>query len=173
VLTADSVRALAINHNRTLLQAKEEIKAAHYEQRAAVTNFLPKLSAMGTYMYNQKEVSILSGKQKQSLNHLGDRVTDAIMENLGPLANVLVMLDIATPLNALGHEVTNALRTDTRQVWAGGVSVVQSLYAGGKINAYAKITRQAEKLAYTQWETVQQEVIEEVDATYWLVVSFH
>lgn len=171
VLTADSVRALAINHNRTLLQAKEEIKAAHYEQRAAVTNFLPKLSAMGTYMYNQKEVSILSGKQKQSLNHLGDRVTDAIKENLGPLANVLAMPDIATPLNALGHEVTNALRTDTRQVWAGGVSLVQPLYAGGKIKAYAKITRQAEQLAYTQWETVQQEVIEEVDATYWLVVS--
>jgi hypothetical protein len=112
---ADSVRTLAINHNRTLLQAKEEIKAAHDEQRAAFTNFLPKLSAMGTYMYNQKEVSILSGKQKQSLNHLGDRVTDAIKENLGPLANALTMLDIATPLNALGHEVTNALRTDTRQ----------------------------------------------------------
>ena len=170
-LTADSVRKLAINHNRALLLAKEEMKAAHYERRAAVTNFLPKLSAMGTYMYNQKEVSVLSGKQKQALNHLGDHVTEAIKEGLAPLANVLAMPDIATPLNNLGHEVTNALRTDTRHIWAGGVSLVQPLYAGGKINAYAKITRQAELLAYNQWETVQQEVIEEVEATYWLVVS--
>ena len=171
VLTADSVRTLAIEHNRTLLQAKEEIKAAHYERRAAVTNFLPKLSAMGTYMYNQKEVSLLSGEQKQTLNHLGDHVTEAIGESLGPLANVLEMLDITTSLNTLGNEITKALRTDTRHVWAGGISLMQPLYVGGKIHAYAKITRQAELLAYNQWETVRQKVIEEVDATYWLVVS--
>ena len=167
----DSVRALAINHNRTLLMAKEEIKAAYYERRGAITNFLPKLSAMGTYMYNQKEISLLSGEQKQMLNHLGSHVTDAIKGGLGSLANVLDVLDIATPLNTLGNKVTNALRTDTRHIWVGGISLMQPLYAGGKINAYAKITQQAEQLAYNQWETERQEVIEEVDATYWQVVS--
>ena len=171
VLTADSARTLAVEHNRTLLMAKEEMKAAHYERRAAITNFLPKVSAMGTYMYNQKEVSLLSGEQKQALNHLGNHVEDALKGGLGPLVNVLEVLDIATPLNALGQRVTKALRTDTRHVWAGGVSLVQPLYAGGKISAYAKVTRQAELLAYNQWETVKQEVVEEVEATYWLAVS--
>ena len=43
VLTLDSCRALALANNKELRMSQEKIKAAHYEQKAAFTNFLPKI----------------------------------------------------------------------------------------------------------------------------------
>ena len=180
-LTRDSLCTLAVHYNKQLLMAEEQMDAAHYERKAAKTNFLPKLSAMGIYMYNQKEVSLLSDRQKEELKSIGSRLAGTLYERLGELTGQNTLLDkliqplvsvgIASPLDALGLSLTEALKTDTRNIWAGGVSLTQPVYMGGKIRAYYKITRYAEQLAYTQWEARRQDVIQEVDATYWLVVS--
>ena len=180
-LSRDSLLNLAIQHNRKLQVAKEQMEAAHYAQKAAKTNFLPKISAAGTYMYNQKEVSLLSRQQQFDLSHMGDRVLSAVEKSFGQLGDEhpvltqligpLAAIDIATPLNELGHALTEALQTDTRHIWAGAVSLTQPLYMGGKIRAYNHLTQQAETLAHSQWETEQQAVIDEVEKTYWLVVS--
>ena len=58
VLTLDSCRALALANNKELRMSQEKIKAAHYEQKAAFTNFLPKIDVAGTYMRTQKEISL-------------------------------------------------------------------------------------------------------------------
>lgn len=180
-LSRDSLLTLAIQHNRKLLVAKEQLEAAQYERKAAKTNFLPKLSATGTYMYNQKTVSLLSKQQQHDLNHMGDRLLSVVENSFGQLGDdhpvltqligPLAAIDIATPLNELGHALTEALQTDTRHIWAGGVSLTQPLYMGGKIRAYYRLTQQAEALAHSQWETEHQAVIDEVERTYWLVVS--
>ena len=179
--TRDSLLTLAIQHNRKLLMAKEEIEAARYEQKAARTNFLPKLSATGTYMYNQKTVSLLSEQQQHDLSHMGDRLTNGLEKSFGQLGGDYTMLaqligplaaiDIATPLNELGHSLVKAMQTDTRHIWAGGVSLTQPLYMGGKIRAYYQITQQAETLANNQWETEYQKIIEEMETVYWSVIS--
>ncbi len=180
-LTQDSLRTLAVRYNKQLLIAKEQMAASRYERKAAMTNFLPKLSATGTYMHNQKEVSLLSGQQQQNLRNMGSHLIETLHSGLeqltggNPILNQLMQplatIDIATPLNTLGLSLTEALRTDTRNIWAGGISLTQPLYMGGKIRAYYQITRYAEELAFSQWETERQNVIQELDATYWLVVS--
>ena len=38
MLTLDSCRALALSNNKELRIAQEKIKAAHYQQKAAITN---------------------------------------------------------------------------------------------------------------------------------------
>ena len=65
VLTLDSCRALALANNKELRMSQEKVKAAHYEQKAAFTNFLPKIDVGGTYMRTQKEISLLSDAQKR------------------------------------------------------------------------------------------------------------
>ena len=50
VLTLDSCRALALANNKELRMSQEKIKAAHYEQKAAFTNFLPKIDASGIWV---------------------------------------------------------------------------------------------------------------------------
>ena len=63
-LTLDSCRALALSNNKELRISAEKITAAHYEKKAAFTNYLPKIAAIGTYMRTQKEISLLSDEQK-------------------------------------------------------------------------------------------------------------
>ena len=58
--------------------------------------------------------------------------------------------DMSTALNQLGNELTDALRTDTRNVWAGAVTLMQPLYMGGKIRDLPPYHEVFEALARTQ-----------------------
>lgn len=71
VLSLDSCRNMAIANNKSLLIAKERMRKAHYDRKAAFTNFLPDFSATGTYMYFSDEISLLNDGQKSALNHMG------------------------------------------------------------------------------------------------------
>lgn len=143
-LSLDSCRTLALTNNKDLRISQEKITAAHNQQKAASTNFLPKLDVMGTYMYTQKEISVLSDEQQQALGAVG---------------------------GAIGQGIVNALQTDTRNLFAGTASLTQPLYMGGKIRAYHRLTRYAEQLAQAQHATQLQEVLLAIDEAYWQVVS--
>ena len=78
---------------------------------------------------------------------------------------------MSTALNQLGNELTDALRTDTRNMWAGAVTLMQPLYMGGKIRAYHRITKFSEALARTQHDAQLQDLILNTDDAYWTVVS--
>lgn len=178
-LTLDSCRTLALANNKELRMSQEKITAAQYQQKAALTNFLPKIEVMGTYMYTQKEISILSDEQQQALGNIGTATGQQLQqlaaahpilaELLQPLAGVLP--GIAQGLNGVGQSIADAFHTDTRHLYAGVATLTQPLYMGGKIMAYNKLTRYAEQLAQTQHSTQLQEVILQTDQAYWQVVS--
>lgn len=65
VLTLDSCRALALANNKELRISQEKVNAAHYEKKAAFTNYLPKIDLTGGYMRTQKEISLLSDEQNK------------------------------------------------------------------------------------------------------------
>ena len=187
VLSLDSCRALAIANNKELLIGQEKIKAAHYRKKAAFTSYLPQISATGGYMRNQKEFSLLNDAQKGALGSVGTQVSGALQNGIqgmitqypqltqNPQFMALVQslgnIDIATPLNGLGQSLVDAFRTDTRNMYAGALTLTQPLYMGGKIRAYNKITRYAEELARQQHNSGMQEVILSTDQAYWQVVS--
>lgn len=180
VISLDSCRALAIANNKELRISNEKINSAYYQKKAAFTNYLPNISAVGTYMRNQKEISLLSDEQKGAINNIGTNVnagfqefSQAISTSFPELAPIVSSLgnSIADPLNGVGHSLTDALRTDTRNIYAGAITLTQPLYMGGKIRAYNKITKYAEELAYQQHDTGLQDVILNTDQAYWTVVS--
>ena len=179
-LSLDSCRALAISNNKELLISQEKINAAHYQRKAAFTNYLPNISASGGYMRSQKELSILSDAQKGALSGLGTSLSGPLQQ----AAQVIAQLhpELAGQLPALGQSLVGALdgagqslvdafRTDTRNMYAGALTLTQPLYMGGKIRAYNKITRYAEELARQQHNSGMQEVILSTDQAYWQVVS--
>lgn len=55
--------------------------------------------------------------------------------------------------------MVDALRTDTRNMYAGAVTLTQPIFMGGKIVAYNKITKYAEQLAESQHATGMQDII--------------
>ena len=179
-LSLDSCRALAISNNKELLISQEKINAAHYQRKAAFTNYLPNISASGGYMRSQKELSILSDAQKGALSGLGTSLSGPLQQ----AAQVIAQLhpELAGQLPALGQSLVGALdgagqslvdafRTDTRNMYAGALTLTQPLYMGVKIRAYNKITKYAEELARQQHNTGMQEVILSTDQAYWQVVS--
>lgn len=138
-------------------------------------------------MRNQKEFSLLNDAQKSALGSVGTQVSGALQNGIqgmmtqypqlaqNPQFMALVQslgnIDIATPLNGLGQSLVDAFRTDTRNMYAGALTLTQPLYMGGKIRAYNKITRYAEELARQQHNSGMQEVILSTDQAYWQVVS--
>lgn len=179
-LNLDSCRNLAISNNKELLISNERMSAAEYERKAAFTNYLPSVSVAGGYMYNQKELSLLSDGQKEALSSLGTTAEGAlgnlvqsspvIAQALGPVLQELGG-SLAPALNGMGQSLVDGLHTDARNIYGGAITVKQPIYMGGKIRAYNKITKYAEELAHRKHNAELQEVILSVDQVYWQCVS--
>lgn len=181
-LNLDSCRTLALSNNKELRMSKEKVNAAHYQQKAAFTNFLPKIDMMGTYMRTEKEISLLSDDQKSAISNIGTAVAPMGQKlqqilssdpSLAPLLTPLqsVMGTLPGALNQVGQGMVDAMRTDTRNMFGGMVTLTQPIFMGGKIIAYNKITKFAEQLAESQHATELQDVILNTDQAYWQVIS--
>ena len=169
-LSLDSCRSMAISNCKSLKMANEKKNVAYYNRKSAFTNYLPKVSATGTYMRTEKEISLLSDDQKNSLSNIGT----AIGPKVNPIVTQLTggqITDVTGQLNGIGSGLTDALRTDTRNVTALSVMLTQPIYMGGKIKAYNNITKYAEEIAANKYDLEMQNVIVDVDETYWKIVQ--
>ena len=183
ILSLDSCRNLAIQNNKELRIAQEKINAAHYNKKAAFTNYLPKFDIMATYMRTQKEISLLSDEQKNSISNIGTATGAQLQQQFQQIAasnpilsSLLEPLQGMIPgltagLNGVGQGLVDAFRTDTRNMFAGAATLTQPLFMGGKIIAYNKITKYAEQLAQMQHATGMEDLILNTDKAYWQVVS--
>ena len=189
VLNLDSCRNMALANNKCLLIAQEQMHKAHYDRKAAFTNFLPDFSATGAYMYFSDEISLLNGGQKASLSSMGTSLGQGFMQAATPILQQMQQsnpqlaaslaqalqgggLDgLSSALNQLGSELVDAFRTDTRNLWVGAVTLAQPLYMGGKIRAYHRIMKLSESLAQAQHDAQRQDVLLGTDDAYWTVVS--
>lgn len=183
IFTLDSCRALALANNKELRISQEKVNAAHYEKKAAFTNYLPKIDLTGGYMRTQKEISLLSDEQKQSISNIGTTAGAQLQEQIKQLAasdpvlgSLLQPLQGVIPgltagLNGVGQGLVDAFRTDTRNMTVGAATLTQPLFMGGKIIAYNKITKYAERLAESQHATGMQDLILQTDQVYWQIIS--
>ncbi len=73
--------------------------------------------------------------------------------------------------NAIGQNVVDAFRTDTRNMWAGSVMVRQPIYMGGAIIAANKIADIGEEIAENDLDHQTQQTLYAIDQAYWLAVS--
>ena len=191
VLTLDSCRQLAITNNKQLGVARTQKEAASYNVMSARTKYLPHVDAMAGYELMSKEVSILNNSQKDALNHLGTNavsgltpkateiitgmvqdgtISPQMAQNLGQQMGALSS-SLATMGDDLGSTIRKAFRTNTHNMFAGSVMLTQPLYMGGSIKAMNRIAELNSTLADNNYDMLQQNVLYEIDATYWLVVS--
>ncbi len=188
VLNLDKCRKMALANNKSLLMAREKMEKSRYDKKAAFTNFLPEFSATGTYMHFSEDISLLSNSQQAGLGNLGSTFQQGLTQTMTPMMQHMAQTNpqlaasmqqalqqggggMSALLNQLGQELVDALRTDTRNVWAGAVTMTQPLYMGGKIRAYYNIMKSSDQLAHSQYDTSLQEVLMSTDEAYWTVVS--
>ena len=77
-LSLDSCRALALQNNKELKMSALKQDAAHWQRKSALTNYYPRVTAIGTYQRTSREISLLNKKQKESLSHMGTNLSTAI-----------------------------------------------------------------------------------------------
>ena len=171
-VSLDSCRRMALKNNKQLRIAEEKVKGAGYTKKSARGAYFPGIDFTGTYLYNQKSISLLEedqylptksfdlASQEYKYNVVTNPVTgEPILNNGQPIPQTVALI----PKEAFEFDVHN--------VYAGLVTLTQPIFMGGKIKALNDIASYAEKLAVSQRNTAEKEIVYQTDAAYWQVVS--
>lgn len=162
ILNLDEVRDLAIQNNKNLKMASEQERAAFYNKKEAFSKYLPEVSMIGAYLRNQKNLQLISSSAIPS------SITMPDLSSLG--IPIPAGTEIPIP-DEIQDKIRSVGEVDIKNVWVGGVTLIQPLFMGGKIVAYNDIMKNSQALAAAQKDTKLQDIITEVDAGYWQVVS--
>ena len=203
VLSLDSCRQMALRNNKQLGISKMKRDVAANLRKSARTKYLPHVSALGTYQHTSEEVSLLNDAQKLSLPQMGtEMITNMAPQMAGienaftqmggafvqlglPPASVQQMMGgmqssmtgmmggMQQALNAKGQEIVDALRTDTRNMFAGAIMFTQPVFMGGSIIALNKMADISEDMAEHSMDARRQATLYHIDQAYWQVVSLY
>ena len=181
LMTLDSCRAMALRNNKQLGVARMKQEVNANLRKSVRTQYLPKVNALGGYVWSSKEVSILNDDQKSTLNNMGTNLATNLQNALSPLTSALPantqakmgqdMALLASALDQTGAGIVDAFRTDTRNIVAGSIIVTQPLYMGGAITAANKMADINEDMAANTLEMKRQGTLYNIDQVYWQVVS--
>lgn len=185
-LTLAQCRYLATQCNPTLKAAQERIDAAEALEWMAFCQFLPKVDAIGTYIWNQKNIKLLSDEQAYDINHIGTTVEHDIEDGLneflssvGVTSPELVQqvvrnlggMRLEENLNGMGQKVTDAMNVDMTHILAGSVTVAQPVFMGGRLLALHKSAQYSRDMQEALGDKVYDGLLIAVDAAYWKYVS--
>ncbi len=181
LLTLDSCRAMALRNNKQMGVAKMKQEVSANLRKSARTQYLPKVNAVGGYVWMNREVSLLNDDQKAALSNLGTNTSAKLEDALSPLVAALPadvqtkiaadMGQFAGVLNHVGTGIVDGFRTDTRNMFAGAVTVTQPVFMGGAIVAANKMADINEQMAANSLEMKKQGTLYHIDQVYWQVVS--
>lgn len=195
LVSLDSCRAMALRNNKQLSISKVKQDVASNLRKSARTKYLPHISAMGGYEWTCREISILNNDQKSGLSNLGSNLSSVASDQIGQAMGQIspstwqalgqlgitpeglqqqmgsLMGQVGSVGDAMGQHVVDAFRTDTRNVFAGAVMLVQPVFMGGAIVAMNKMADISEEMAANSAEVKRQLTLYQIDQAYWQVVS--
>ena len=191
VYSLQKCRELALQNNRQLKISNMTVDVAENTRKAAKTKYLPRVDALAGYQHFSREISLLSDDQKNTLNNLGTntfgQLGGQIGQNLSSLAQQGVLSpqvaqqlgqllnNVSTPLtqagNNIGQSINDAFRSNTKNVYAGGIVVNQPIYMGGAIKAANDMAAIGEQVVQNNISLKRQLVLYGVDNAYWLAIS--
>ena len=181
VLTLDSCRAMALRNNKQMGVAKMKQEVSANLRKSARTKYLPHVSALGGYVWMSREISLLDNDKKDALNNLGTNAAASLSSSISSIASQLPaatqakiaqdMAQFTGALNQTGQGLVNALRTDTKNMFAGAIMVTQPVFMGGAITAVNKIADINEEMAANSLEMKRQGTLYNIEQAYWQVVS--
>ena len=191
VYSLQKCRELALQNNRQLKISNMTVDVAENTRKAAKTKYLPRVDALAGYQHFSREISLLSDDLKNTLSNLGTntfgQLGGQIGQNLSSLAQQGVLSpqvaqqlgqllsNVSTPLtqagNNIGQSINDAFRSNTKNVYAGGIVVNQPIYMGGAIKAANDMAAIGEQVAQNNISLKRQLVLYGVDNAYWLAIS--
>lgn len=190
-LSLDSCRAMALRNNKQINMARLKQDVALNTRKTARTKYLPHVDVMAGYEFMSKEISILNDEQKGALGNLGTSSAEKVGSMMQTAISDMVNQGLITPQtagalgqiasnagagmqqlgNTIGKSISDAFRTDTRNIFTASVMLTQPIYMGGRIVAANKIADISEQLAADNLHNQMQNTVFDVDNAYWTVIS--
>lgn len=172
-VTLDTCRAMALENNKQLRMAAEQIRAAGYQRKEALAAYLPAIDFAGGYLYNQRKISIFDSDQLLPVKSF-DLASQSYQFNIvkNPITGEPVLSPDKQPIpSEVALIPKEAMTYDIHNVFFGAVTLTQPVYMGGKIIALNKMAHYAEEARKALADSKASDVVYAVDAAYWQVVS--
>ncbi|MBR1468944.1 MAG: TolC family protein [Prevotella sp.] len=191
VLTLEECRELALRNNKQLSATHVKQEVAENLRKAARTKYLPKVDVVGGYEFFSREISLLSKDQRAEFSNLGTTAMGAIGERFPAMLTEMAMKGLITPEmaqqtgaimgqigqpiaqlgNQFGQKISDALKTDTKNIWAASAVLRQPIYMGGAITAANRMAEINKQLVANEELGAVQNTLKNIDDVYWTVVS--
>ena len=106
-LTLEDCRDMAVQNSKELDQARIDREMAGYDKKIALANYFPNISATGAYMYNNRDIALISDSQSQLLRNAGTLVQGQLDAAAG---NAVTQL--GTAMNQKMTQLMTAIQTN-------------------------------------------------------------
>ena len=151
-LSLEECRQMAMQNNIAKSIAKEQINVAAHKVAAYKTNYLPKISATGLYLYSNATLA-------KTIE--GGMLPTFVPDGAGGVA----------PNGGFAFMPDIPLELSLNSTYNGALRIEQPIYTGGKVTAAYKMAQTGYQMAQVNQELSQYEVILLCDQAYWNCVK--
>ena len=168
-LTLEQCRAIAIDSSAILRSARMMEEKTEFDRKAVLTNFLPKISGYGLYLWtsNSFDYDFGGGALPIYKNVYGNLVPDLMKDAAG---NIVYNNGIPV-FNQYAVIPPMTLSVDLANTFTAGVSVTQPVFMGGKIVSGYRMAAIGTEMSALNTRLKAEEVTVSVDEAYWLLVK--
>ena len=164
VYTLEQCREMALQHNHQKTIADKQIKKAKSEVLVYRSNFFPKLSAQGLYLFSNQTMEKSFGNA-----YLPTFIPDG---QGGFTPNLSAGSTLENPIFGMYAYLPEIpLELSLKNTWTAGIQLMQPLYTGGKIRAGFSMAKIGRDIALLNQELSRVEVILLTDEAYWQLVE--
>ena len=168
-LTLEQCRSIALDSSAILRNAQLMEEKTELDRKAVITNFLPKFSGYGLYLWTSEsfDYDFSGGALPIYKNVYGNLVPDLMKD---PAGNIVYNNGIPV-FNQYAVIPPMTLSVDLANTLTAGVSVTQPVFMGGKIISGYRMAALGTEMARLNSELKAEEVTVSVDEAYWMYVK--
>lgn len=162
-LTLEQCRTMALEHNKSLSAAKMKLEQATFDMRSYKANYFPQINLMATDFYSTAKGNLgIDGGHLPIYNYV-----DAYGQYV---PNVTVNPDGSYTLNQYADFPDQSIEWKVKNIFIGGVTVMEPIYSGGKISTAHNMSKIGVAMANENIRLTEEEVIVKTDEAYYMVV---
>ncbi len=186
-LTLSECRTKALEQNREIRIAQNDMQSAAYARKSAQTNFLPKINFGGAWLRTGKAIQPLENDLLlpvvpfNTIDPATGKFNPEALKDLGTAMNTLVVNpETGQPVvDQAGNPIfrnyamlpADKLVLDHKNSYYARFTLTQPLFTGFKITEANHIARRAENIAKEKELLTRAEVVAKTDEAFWRVVS--
>lgn len=163
-LTLAQCRQKALEHNKSLAISKAKLAQTTFDMKSYKANFFPQINLMATDFY-----STANGTLTIPGGHLP---IYRYVESAGQfMPDVTINEDGSYTLNQYADFPSQKMKWKLKNVFTGGVSVMEPVYSGGKISTAYNMSKLGVSMAQENIRLTEEEVLIKTDEAYYLVIK--